>query len=278
MAFGPLATPEWLLENLGRRDLVVVDCRWALGSPGAGRAAWEEAHVPGAHFLDVDEDLSGPPGVEGRHPLPDPDRFAAAAANAGIGAESYVVAYDEAGAGGAARLWWLLRHFGHDNAAVLDGGLRAWYAAGGAVDDLPPRPWASGDPFVARARDDDLADADEIAASISDGSPALALADARAPARFRGETEPIDPVAGHIPGASNVPYGSIAPDGRYLAPAELRRRLDPGEGRELVAYCGSGVTAAQLVLGAELAGLDARLYPGSWSEWCGRDLPVAVGD
>jgi thiosulfate/3-mercaptopyruvate sulfurtransferase len=276
MAFGPLVTPEWLLDNLGRRDLVVVDCRWALGSPGAGEAAWDEAHIPGAHFLDVDTDLSGPTAAgRGRHPLPDPDRFAAAAASAGIGTESTVVAYDESGEGGAARLWWLLRHFGHERAAVLDGGLRAWYAAGGAVDDLPPRPWASGEPFVPAERHDDVADADELVARLSDGS--LALVDARAPARFRGEMEPIDPVAGHIPGAANVPFASLAPGGRYPPAAKLREQLDPGDGRALVAYCGSGITASQLVLGAQVAGLEARLYPGSWSEWCARGLPVEVG-
>jgi thiosulfate/3-mercaptopyruvate sulfurtransferase len=278
MAFGPLVSPEWLVDSLGQHELVVVDCRWALGSPRAGRAAWAEAHIPGAHFLDVDSDLSAPPGsgADGRHPLPDADRFAAAAATAGIGSESAVVAYDESGEGGAARLWWLLRHFGHDKAAVLDGGLRGWYAAGGAVDDLPARPWPSGEPFKPRARRDDTVGAKELAKRLSDEK--LALVDARAPARFRGEVEPIDPVAGHIPGAANVPYSSVAPSGRFLAPAELRDRLDPGPGRELVAYCGSGITASQLVLAAQVAGLEARLFPGSWSEWCARGLPVAVGE
>jgi thiosulfate/3-mercaptopyruvate sulfurtransferase len=276
MAFGPLVTPEWLFDNVGHRDLVVVDCRWALGSPGAGRRAWEEGHIPSAHFLDVDEDLSRParPG-EGRHPLPSRDDFAAAAADAGIGADSAVVAYDEAGEGGAARLWWLLRHFGHDRAAVLDGGLKGWREAGGPLEDVPPRPWVSGDPFVPRKRKRDVASADELVAGLFDDT--LALVDARVPARYRGETEPIDPVAGHIPGAANVAFASVAPDGRYLPAGELRELLDPGENRELVAYCGSGITATSLVLAAEVAGLHARLYPGSWSEWCARGLPAAVG-
>jgi thiosulfate/3-mercaptopyruvate sulfurtransferase len=278
MAIGPLVSPAWLLDRLGQRELVVVDCRWALGSPGAGRRAWEEAHIPGAHFLDVDEDLSGPPGGSsggGRHPLPAPDDFAAAAASAGIGADSAVVAYDEAGEGGAARLWWLLRHFGHDDAAVLDGGLRGWRAADGPLDDLPPRPWSSGEPLVPHQRGDDAIDAKELAKRLEDGT--LTLVDARAPRRFRGEVEPIDPVAGHIPGARSVPFASLAPDGAFLAPAELRERLDPGEGRELVAYCGSGITASSLALAAETAGLSVRLYPGSWSDWCARELPVARG-
>jgi thiosulfate/3-mercaptopyruvate sulfurtransferase len=276
MPFGPLVTPGWLLDSVGHRDLVVVDCRWALGSPGAGRRAWEEGHIPTAHFLDVEEDLSRPPRPgEGRHPLPDADDFARSAADAGIGAESVVVSYDEAGEGGAARLWWLLRHFGHEGAAVLDGGLRAWRAAGGPLDDVPPRPWVSGKPFKPRERKDDTAGADELVAGLFDEK--LAVIDARVPARFRGELEPIDPVAGHIPGAANVAFASVAPGGRFLPPAALRRLLDPGEGRELVAYCGSGVTATSLVLAAEVAGFGARLYPGSWSEWCARGLPAAVG-
>jgi thiosulfate/3-mercaptopyruvate sulfurtransferase len=279
MAIGPLVSAGWVLDRLGMRDLVVVDCRFALGSPGAGRRAWEEAHIPGAHFLDVDEDLSAPPGGAegGRHPLPGAEDFAAAAASAGIGAESMVVAYDEAGEGGAARLWWLLRHFGHGDVAVLDGGLHGWRAAGGPVDDLPPRPWPSGEPFVPRARGDDLVGAEELAGRLDDGS--VDVVDARAPARFRGEVEPIDPVAGHIPGARNVPFAEVAPEGGFLDADALRERLaGGGDGRELVAYCGSGLTASTLVLAAEAAGLGARLYPGSWSEWCARGLPVARGD
>jgi thiosulfate/3-mercaptopyruvate sulfurtransferase len=273
-----LVSAEWLLDRLGRRDLVVVDCRWSLGSPGLGRRAWEEAHIPGAHFLDVERDLSAPPGGSdgGRHPLPSAESFAAAAAAAGIGARSTVVAYDEAGEGGAARLWWLMRHFGHDDVRVLDGGLRGWRAAGGPLDDVPPRPWPAGEPFEPRERGDDVALADEIAARLEDDG--LVLADARAAPRFRGELEPIDPVAGHIPGARNVPFGDLAPEGRYLPREELRERLDPGPGRELVAYCGSGISAATVVLAAETAGIEARLYPGSWSEWCARSLPVATGD
>jgi thiosulfate/3-mercaptopyruvate sulfurtransferase len=274
MGFGPLVSTEWLLDGVAQRDLVVVDCRWVLGDPGAGRRAWEKGHVPGAHFLDVDEDLSAPPG-EGRHPLPEADDFAAVAAAAGIGSDSAVVAYDDHGEGGAARLWWLLRHFGHDEAAVLDGGLRGWIAAGGPLDDVPPRPWSTGDAFEPREREDDVLHASELAARLDRGS--ITLVDARAAPRFRGEIEPIDPVAGHIPGARNVPFTTLAPEGRYLDREALRARLDPGPDRELVAYCGSGVSAATLALAAEVAGLPARLYPGSWSDWCARGLPVAFG-
>jgi thiosulfate/3-mercaptopyruvate sulfurtransferase len=158
---------------------------------------------------------------------------------------------------------------------VLDGGLRAWCEAGGPLDDVPPRPWVNGPPFVPRERKKDTASAEDLVEGVFNEK--LAVVDARVPARFRGETEPIDPVAGHIPGAANVAYASVAPGGRYLPPKQLRELLDPGEGRELVAYCGSGITATSLVLAAEAAGIRARLYPGSWSEWCARGLPAAVG-
>jgi thiosulfate/3-mercaptopyruvate sulfurtransferase len=282
VAIGPLVSVDWLLDRVGWRDLVVVDCRFALGDPGGGRRAWEEGHIPGAHFLDVDGDLSAPPSVGpeggGRHPLPSADDFAQACAAAGIGAGSTVVAYDEAGEGGAARLWWLLRHFGHSEVAVLDGGLHGWRAGGGPLDDLPPRPWSSGDPFVPRTRGGDLrvVDADELMRRLEAGR--YDLVDARAPARFRGEMEPVDPVAGHIPGARNVPFASVAPDGSFAPPDTLRSLLEPRDGRSLVAYCGSGITGSVLVLAAAVAGLEATLYPGSWSDWCARGLPVEHGD
>jgi thiosulfate/3-mercaptopyruvate sulfurtransferase len=265
---GPLVDVEWLREHLGEPGLAVVDCRWKLGEPGAGRRLYEEGHIPGAGFMDVDADLSAPPG-DGRHPLPDEAAFATAAASAGVSVGTRVVAYDEAGEGGAARLWWLLRHFGHPRAAVLDGGLRRWRVAGGELSSEEP-------PLVARLlplypSDDDVILAEEIERRLDDGS--LDLVDARSAERYRGEVEPIDPVAGHIPGARNVPFAELAPDGRYLPPEELRKRLE-GEG-ELVAYCGSGVTSAHVVLAAEVAGLpEPRLYPGSWSQWCGRGLPA----
>jgi thiosulfate/3-mercaptopyruvate sulfurtransferase len=250
-----------------------VDCRFALGKPGAGREAYEKGHIPGAAFLDVDTELAAEPGERGRHPLPDADRFEEAARRAGIGRETFVVAYDESGEGGAARLWWLLRHFGHDDVAVLDGGLKAWRDEGGQ-QRAGPEEVEEGD-FAARPREGDTVTADDLREAMRDRSTGdeaeraagLRLLDARAPERYRGEVEPIDPVAGHIPGATNVPFAEIAPDGRFLPPDELRERLgtDP-----FVAYCGSGVTACVLVLAGELAGVGGRLYPGSWSEWCRR--------
>jgi thiosulfate/3-mercaptopyruvate sulfurtransferase len=263
VSFGPLVAPEWLSGRLGEPGLVVVDCRFVLGEPGAGERAWLEGHIPSAAALDLDRDLSGPPGAGGRHPLPSSERFEVAARRAGIGPATRVVAYDEAGGGGAARLWWLLRHFGHDDVAVLDGGLRAWQGELRAGAESPE----PGD-FVARPRAGDTVDADELLESAR-------LLDARAPERFRGETEPIDPVAGHIPGARNLPSATIAPQGRFLAPAELRERLG---NQPFVAYCGSGVTACNLLVAAELAGIEGRLYPGSWSEWSasGREVATAT--
>jgi thiosulfate/3-mercaptopyruvate sulfurtransferase len=253
---------------------VVVDCRYVLGQPGAGRPKWLEGHIPGAAFLDVDRDLAAEPGERGRHPLPAAADFEAAARRAGIESTSRVVAYDEAGEGGAARLWWLLRHFGHDDAAVLNGGLSAWREEGGPLEaggeDAGPRHQSAKHPFTAKQREDDTVTADELSAGAARDEPSAAgprLLDARAPERYRGETEPIDPVAGHIPGAVNVFFAEIAPHGRFLPPAELKTRL----GKEpFVAYCGSGITACTLVLAGELAGVEGRLYPGSWSEWCRR--------
>ena len=272
-AFGPLVDPAWLRIHLGEPGLVVVDCRYVLGQPGAGRPKWLEGHIPGAAFLDVDRDLAAEPGERGRHPLPAAADFEAAARRAGIGSASRVVAYDEAGEGGAARLWWLLRHFGHDEAAVLNGGLAAWREEGGPLEageggagterkagEAGPGT-AATHPFIAEQRNDDTVTAEELSATRTK------LLDARAPERYRGETEPIDPVAGHIPGAENVPFAELAPQGRFPPTEQLRERLGD---EPFVAYCGSGITACTLVLAGELAGVEARLYPGSWSEWCRR--------
>ena len=239
-----------------------VDCRWELGRPDRGRELYLEGHVPGASFLDVERDLSAPPGGSdgGRHPLPAAGDFARAAGAAGIGVGVFVVAYDQGMTGGAARLWWLLRHFGHDDVAVLAGGITAW--AG---------PLRSGDEeveaadLVPRPRGDDTVTAEELLEGLDQGG--LVLLDARAPERYRGENEPIDPVAGHIPGARNLPYMEAA-----RVPDDLLATED-----EVVVYCGSGVTACVDVLALERGGVSAKLYPGSWSEWSSRGLPVERG-
>ena len=275
---GPLVSATWLREHLGDMGVRVVDCRFRLGRPGVAEKLYREGHIPGASFLDVDRDLAAPPGERGRHPIPDAEAFEAAARRAGIGRDMLVVAYDEAAEGGAARLWWLLRHFGHRDVVVLDGGLRGWRAEGGelcgGVEAVEP-----GDFRVAPPANDTTTIEEPGLGEAGAGS--VLVLDARASERYRGEIEPIDPVAGRIPGARNLPFSELAPGGRFLQPEELRSRFEAlglRSGDEAVAYCGSGITACVLVLAAEVAGLDpVRLYPGSWSEWSGRGLPVERG-
>jgi thiosulfate/3-mercaptopyruvate sulfurtransferase len=226
-----------------------VDCRWELGKPERGLKLYLEGHIPGASFLDVDTDLSGPPGARGRHPLPDADEFARAAGATGIGPGVFVVAYGTMG--GAERLWWLLRHFGHDDCAVLD--LDAWHGPlARGRDDIGPQE------FVARERSGDTIAADELARRLEE----LVVVDVRIPSRYRGEPNPIDTKPGRVPGARNAPWNEPLPD------------LPAGE---LVAYCGSGVTACVVLHRLHLAGREGRLYPGSWSEWEQTDLPVERG-
>ncbi len=232
----------------------VVDCRWELGAPGRGRELYLSGHVPGASFLDVDEDLSDLSVPDaGRHPLPSAERFAAAAGRAGIGPGVFVVAYGSLG--GAERLWWLLRHFGHDDCAVLIGGIEAW---GGPLEtgeaEVAPLE------FVPRERTHDTATAEELTQRLAD--PSLVLVDARPPHRWRGEPNEIDNPPGRIPGALNAPWAEPLPE------------LPEGE---LVAYCGSGVSACVVLHRAWLAGREGRLYPGSWSEWSQRRLPAERG-
>ena len=231
-----------------------VDCRWELGSPERGRELYRAGHVPGASFLDVDEDLSDLSVLDqGRHPLPSAEHFATAASRAGIGAGVYVVAYGSMG--GAERLWWLLRHFGHDACAVLVGGIDAW---GGqlATGDESVEPAE----FVAHEREGGTISAEALARRL--GDPALVLVDARTPARWRGEPNPVDATPGRIPGARNAPWNEPQPE------------LPEGE---LVAYCGSGITACVVLHRAFLRGRDGVLYPGSWSDWSRRSLPVERG-
>ena len=223
-----------------------VDCRWELGDRGRGRELYLAGHIPGASFLDVDEDLAGPPGAGGRHPLPSGEDFARAASRAGIGRGIFVVAYGNGG--GAERLWWLLRHFGHDECAVLD--LDGWLGPlRSGQEEIEPAT------FAPQERDDDTVSAQELATRLGELIPV----DARVPERYRGEPNPIDRVPGRIPGAVNAPWNQPLPG------------LPEGE---LVAYCGSGVTACVVINRLALEGRDAKLYPGSWSEWEQLELPV----
>jgi thiosulfate/3-mercaptopyruvate sulfurtransferase len=254
---------------------VVLDVRWTLGGP-SGDGDFGKGHIPGAHFVDLDHELSAPPGP-GRHPLPEAASFGAAMRRHGVDRSRLVVAYDAATATSAARAWWLLRYFGHTDVALLDGGYAAWRAAGLPVESGKDQDPALGD-FEAVPGGMPLLDAAGAAAIARTG----VLIDARAPERFRGEHEPVDPVAGHIPGARNVPAQTTEhADGTFLSPDELLERyaaagITPGE--PVAVYCGSGVVAAEGVFALGLAGIDAVLYAGSWSEWItdpGR--PIEVG-
>ena len=266
----PLIAAEALAERLDDPRLAIFDCRFDLARPDSGRERYEDEHLPGAIYADLNRDLSGPvSSVSGRHPLPEPGDFAARLRAWGVNRDSTVVAYDDGNAMYASRLWWMMRWVGHERVAVLDGGLRRWMQLGLPLDDaIPARP--PGD-FVARLRPELVVDVAQVARASADGS--LQILDARAPERYRGEVEPIDGVAGHVPGAVNHPFAlSLAADGRFRPASELRAALaDALGGRgapDTVAMCGSGVTACHLLLAMEVAGLrGGRLYPGSWSEW-----------
>jgi thiosulfate/3-mercaptopyruvate sulfurtransferase len=272
---GPLVSPEDLLVHLGDAGLVLADVRWYLTDPPAGRRAYEAGHLPGAVFIDVDSDLVGRSGP-GRHPLPDPGAFAARMGQLGMGDGTFVVAYDDVGGGNAARLWWMLDDLGHRDAAVLDGGVGAWAAAGGRLTIERPTPvprtlhlassWSR------------VIDREGLTARLG----SVLLLDGRARERYRGDTEPIDPVAGHIPTAVSHPIGgNLRPDGRFLGPADLATRfmeLGAAE-RPAVTSCGSGVNACQTALSMRIAGLpDPLLYEGSFSDWSRSGAPVATGD
>lgn len=268
MAFGPLVEADWLREHIDHRDVRVIDFRWYL----QGRRGWQEfvrGHIPRAVFLDL-EKVTGKEGG-GRHPLPSADQFESELRLRGVNDDTKVVVYDDSGGSTAARLWFLLGYFGHRAQAVLNGGLQAW---GLPIED-EVEVFAPGN-FTAREPDHASA-LDFEAVRALRGMP---LVDARAGERYRGEKEPIDPKAGHIPGALNAPYSeNLESDGRFKSPAELRMRyIELGAEEGAVFYCGSGVNATHHVLAMAVAGLPgARIYAGSWSDWSNRDAPVATG-
>jgi thiosulfate/3-mercaptopyruvate sulfurtransferase len=276
-----IVTAATVAARLSDADWRIVDCRFDLGEPAAGEAAYARGHIPGAVYAHLDRDLSGPRTPwSGRHPLPDPDVLAATFGALGIGARTQVVAYDDSGGIYAARLWWLLRWLGHRDVALLDGGLGAWRAAGFALATQPTT--VARTAFAARPDADAHVSADEVAARLARGE--CVLLDARASERFEGRIEPLDPRAGHVPGARSHPYArNLGADGLFLEGAALRARFSPLLGSAppaaIISMCGSGVTACHTLLALEIAGFEgARLYPGSWSEWC-RDpgRPVATG-
>ena len=275
-ADGLLVTAPALATELADEPRpVVLDVRWRLGGP-PGLGSYREGHLPGAVFTDLDRDLSGPPGPGGRHPLPDAAAFQEAMRAAGVSQSSRVVVYDDGDGTAAARCWWLLRYFGHRDVRVLDGGYRAWLGAGFAVTMAEPA-GQRGD-FTVRPGQMPVLDASAAADTARTGL----LLDARAGERYRGESEPVDPVAGHMPGAISAPTsGNVNADGTFRDPAELTARfagLGVRPGGTVGVYCGSGVTAAHEVLALALAGITAALYVGSWSHWITDPArPVATG-
>lgn len=269
----PLVTTEWLSEHLHEDDLVVADVRWRPSPVGAGREAHLEGHIPGALFIDLDEDLAEvpeDPRLGGRHPLPSPGAFCERIAARGIGAGSRVVTYDDMGGAIAARLWWMLRWIGHERVSVLDGGLAKWRQEGREIERGAVEARRAGDPIYPRPNADMVADKSAVGEAIGAGRLVL---DARSADRYRGEGENLDPVAGHIAGAHSAPFAENLDETKAMLDGlELRerfRRLGVTRAEETICHCGSGVTACHNILAMERAGLGmARLYVGSWSEWC----------
>ena len=280
MAHTTLITPAGLAAKLSDPDWLIADCRFELGTPDAGREAWLASHIPGAIHADLERDLSAPvTAATGRHPLPPVEDLAATLSRFGIGERMQVVCYDAGSGAYAARLWWILRYLGHDAVAVLDGGFAAWIEEGRPVSNAAVARGPSR--FVARPRAGMLVDAAGVAAALARGER---LVDVRGAERFAGTVEPIDAVAGHVPGALNLPYlDNLDARGRFRPPAALAERwrdaTGGAPGHDAICMCGSGVTACQQLLALEATGISgARLYAGSWSEWI-RDpaRPVARG-
>jgi len=279
MSLARLITAQQLADSLPQS--LLIDCRFALEDPSYGQRSYLEGHLPGARFLDLERDLSGPvePGVTGRHPLPEPQRLIRRLREIGVDNDSRIVLYDDGPGAFAARAWWLLAWLGkRDDVYLLDGGLAAWRQAGLPLEAHECS--AECGTFTGQPDPQMLIEATELSRQLAD----FQLLDARAQPRFRGDVEPLDPVAGHIPGAICAPFSeNLGGDGRFLAPDQLRQRflsISDGGVRPLVAYCGSGVTACHNLFAMSLAGLGLpRLYAGSWSEWITDPArPVARGD
>ncbi|MDJ0508220.1 MAG: sulfurtransferase [Crocosphaera sp.] len=264
-----IISSEWLNSQLPNSNLIIIDCRFRLGDPDWGYQQYLNSHIPGAYYLDLDKDLSSPvKNHGGRHPLPDPFVFAAKLEEIGIvQGETCVIVYDDLRFAFAARLWWLLRYFGHENVAVLDGGWQGWQRQGHTVDNVIP-PAKSGR-FVPQPHHDWIIDIEALK-QRKDKSDVV-LIDSRDSDRYRGEREPIDPIAGHIQGAVNSPWKLVSTEEFGLLPEEEQRALwsDFQGSEEMIVYCGSGVTACVNLLSMELVGIKgAKLYPGGWSDWC----------
>jgi thiosulfate/3-mercaptopyruvate sulfurtransferase len=268
-----VVSAEWLLQHLDHPQVTIADCRFSLADPNLGQQQYQAAHIPGAYYFDLNRDLSSPvQQYGGRHPLPAVEALAAKLANARIHSANsqeptLVVAYDDSRLAFAARFWWLLRYLGHDRVAVLDGGWSGWQSAGYPVsDEIPP---AQAGWFVPQVRSEWVVDRETVKAHQE--LPDVVLVDSREGERYRGEREPIDPIAGHIPGAVNYPWQDATDAQGYLLPAAAQRQRWQAvqSASEVLVYCGSGVTACVNLLSLEQAGISAgKLYAGSWSDWC----------
>lgn len=263
----PLIQADALRDRLG--EVVICDLRWSLTEPAKGRRTYEDGHIPGAVFVDLDRDLSAPPGENGRHPLPPIGDFSKTLGRLGVTPGDHVVAYDDSAGAIAARLWWMLRSIGHDRSQVLDGGYQAWVEAGHPVEHGSNTPTG--------APDYPVPDSYGGVTTLEDLS-GRTVVDARSPERYRGEFEPVDPKAGHIPGAINLPHsGNLDAAGMFLSPDLLSNRFE-GLGAAPVMSCGSGVTACHNALAMAVASLDMPdVYVGSFSEWSRQDMPVEPG-
>lgn len=264
-----IVSQEWLLSQLDNPEVVVVDCRFQLSDPDWGYQQYQLSHIKGAYYLDLNRDLSAPVSKHGgRHPLPDPEVLAAKLASIGINfGTTQVIVYDDSRFGFAARLWWLLRYFGHQKVALLDGGWKNWQALSYPVSSEIPAPKTGK--FVPQLETDSIVDINAV--KVRQNLPEVVLVDSRDGERYRGETEPIDPIAGHIPGAVNSPWQQVTNDRGYLRSLSEQKQLwsDYQQAEEIVVYCGSGVTACVNLLSLDLVGIKkVKLYPGGWSDWC----------
>ncbi|GAB4367086.1 MAG: sulfurtransferase [Elainellaceae cyanobacterium] len=270
--YSSVVSASWLYQNLNDSQVVVIDSRFALSDPQLGKQQYIAGHIPGAFFLDLNEDLSSPVQPHGgRHPLPDPIKFAEKLTRMGVysgesSSPSQIVVYDDSRLAFAARLWWLLRYMGYDQVAVLDGGFQGWQRAGYPISQTVPS--LKDGNFVPRLRSDWVATIEDVKSRKD--LPGVVLIDSREHDRYQGIREPIDPIAGHIPGAVNYPWQEVTDAEGYIHPLEMhqQRWADLATASEVIVYCGSGVTACVNALSLEIAGISSKLYAGSWSDWC----------
>ncbi|MEG4815632.1 sulfurtransferase [Microcoleus sp. K5-D4] len=268
-----IVSPEWLATNTDNPQVVIIDCRFSLADPELGQKQYQESHIPGAFYLDLNRDLASSVGKHGgRHPLPNIEELAEKLSAIGINSpETLVVAYDDSRLAFAARLWWLLRYMGHSKVALLDGGFSGWKATGYPVTNILPEPREGK--FVTHLQQDLAVDIEAV--KERKDLPGNVLVDSRESERYEGLREPIDPIAGHIPGAVNYPWQGVTDEtGKLRSASEQKQRWTELEkAEEIIVYCGSGVTACVNLLSLEIAGIpDAKLYVGSWSDWCSYQL------